>query len=233
MSEITKITEALRMNIMDLTENLSLEAGRVLDELYQKGHLTDQDVQLISSRQTDVDNVRRLLIKIKSSSAKTFTDFLDVLKSTEANFHLYEKLQKSLEDCQSLKLSAICVICLMTKYVSESYVADLLWHNGIIPNHLYDEIYFREQFGFFQRGSLWSEILKSLIKHDNVELSVRILKQALGEKFSHIGEMLERMPPQSPFECCCCKRRQKREKQSDEDTQSEISTTSSRETASE
>lgn len=236
MSEITKITEAIRMNVIDITESLSLDGGTFLDKLYQHGHLTHRDCQLISSRQTTVDKIRMLIIILKSSSPDVFKGFMSILESTPANNHLYEKIKKSLTEYQSPKTSAVCVICLMTNSVSESHVADLLWHEGILPNHLYDEIYFREQFGFFQRGSLWFEILNSLIKLD-MEVAVDVMRRALGKKYSHIGDMLQKMPRKSPFQCCCCKRRQKKAKLSDPrlsvDSPSEFSTTSSREQSDE
>lgn len=228
LSPMQDLSEALRQNIIDITENLSMRDGHALDLLFSKGCLSKNDCDRINARDTEQNQIRMLIVLIKDSSPEKIELFLDFLKSDPGYEHLYTKIIKSKTTIANSSKTPICLICFMKERVDLIDIADHLWKDKVISGTLYSDIVAHST-KCGMRQVFWPMVFECLNKYDDKENTVIVLEKALSGKHSHILQWLKDLPKHKPFQCCCIRRRKKKPRKDVlRDTESEISTTSSK-----
>lgn len=209
VSQMQKFGDALKKNIELFKDNLCLSSDGLLDELLQSECLSQYEFEQIRSKTTNTEQVRMLIVRIKDSCPKIVETFLAILQKSPVYNHLYTKVKKDLESVERLETRATCVICYIMNCVYIPDIADFLWTENIISSPLYSDIVDQAP-EVRSRHLVWLHIFENLHSLKDRKESVGLLKNALGEKYSHIAEHLDQLPSQSPFRCCCCKRRKLR-----------------------
>lgn len=219
------VGDALKLSISNFID-LYLPQDGLLDQLHELECLTEYEYNQIRAKPTSTDQVRLLIVRIKDSCPEIVDKFLKALKGNTNYNPLYTKVMRDLKEIEQKKSTAICVICYMMNSVYIPEIADFLWKENLISSPLYSDIVAQAP-EVKSRQLVWDHIFDTLGKLKNRQLSIELLKEALGAKYSHIAEYLDHLPEHSPFSCCCCKRRPLRpRKDFIRDSQSEYSTTS-------
>lgn len=226
MSKLLEWKESLRLHIHDFTRDLDMNDAQFLDEVYEKECLTDSDYEAIRSRKTNAEKARLLIVKIKDSAPPFIELFLQLLEQKQEYRHLAKKVRDTLHTIREENKSEVkCVICAMRECVEINDIADHLFTEGIISGDLYTDIVEQENLHGF-RQYIWNEVIKVV----NTERSkgIKTLKEAMGTKYKHVGDLLDVVPANTTLECCCVKRRQLRIRQMEDPfgSTTDISTTS-------
>ena len=226
VSRMQSFGDALRQNIQLFQENLTLSSDGLLDVLLSNGCLNSSDYDQIRAKQTNTEQVRLLIVRIKDSCPESTDKFMVALKQNVAYTHLFNKMENDLSDIVNTKRNVICVICYMVATVLIDHVVDVLWQEGVIPDGMYSDL--ATHAPDLKKGELiWEHILLTLSVFESVDAAIDVLKRALDKKYSHIAFYLDKLPKQNPFGCCCCNRRKLRPRAAYiRDSLSEISTTS-------
>lgn len=226
MSKLLEWKESLRLHIHDFTRDLDMNDAQFLDEVFEKECLTESDYEAIRSRKTNAEKARLLIVKIKDSAPPFIDLFLQLLEQRQEYRHLAKKVRDTLQTIREENKSEVkCVICAMRECVEINDIADHLFTEGIISGDLYTDIVEQENLHGF-RQYIWNEVIKVV----NTERSkgIKTLKEAMGAKYKHVGDLLDVVPANTTLECCCVKRRQLRVRQMEDPfgSTTDISTTS-------
>ena len=98
MSRLLHLPAALKDNIVELVENLTIYNTNLADQLIEKECLSEDECSHIKSLPTEKDQVRLLVRKIKARGPETIQTFLDVIHPDKPD--LVHKVQESLQKIQ-------------------------------------------------------------------------------------------------------------------------------------
>ena len=206
ISRLVHLPAALKDNIVELVDNLTIGNTGLADRLMEEDCLSEDEYSHIRSQSSEKDKVRQLLRKIKARGPEAIQTLLDIIHSDKPE--LVEKVHHSLKKIQEQnKQSTLCPICLMTTSVNLKDIADHLWKENIIDDDVYGEIIDFENLHTHKQFA-WSFIRTSINTSEDPTHARNILIGALEPKYRYISEHLKTLPDDNQLPSCrCCVQR--------------------------
>lgn len=214
MSDYFNLATALQENILLFLADLSVRESLLLDQLVQKDCITEDELENIRSFGNRHDEIRTLIRTIKKRDTKTIFRFLEIVG--EESPHLRNKVHEKFNDRQNQKINEkqqLCPTCLMTKIVDLKDIADVLWKENLLSDHLYDIVI---EDADKLREILWNTILHCINKKNNSEQNIQVLIKALETKYGHIANLLQGLKSNeenlAQLQCNCYRSARKRKR---------------------
>ncbi|XP_078316320.1 uncharacterized protein LOC144620220 isoform X2 [Crassostrea virginica] len=189
--------EVLREHVTIFAQNVTVSNTLLLDEMLQKGVITDSEKEQIMNGKINENKARKIIAIVSRNDKKKFQDFLDILSKDEHFPYIGKSMKKSYEEkLKAENIHVKCIRCFIVKNVSIKQILDHLYEKGFIDLNKFERLLEEDEGDINQ---FWEESFQKMASTFK-EFYFKIFTEALRNHYPHI---VKRIQNASDLKCLC------------------------------